>query len=148
VLFAEDLGGEDAARRVERIDRRVDPDLGELAAEHRRRVEVRERRRGRGVGEVVGRHVDRLHRRDRSLRRRGDALLEHAHLGAERRLVADRARDSAEERRHFGAACVNRKMLSMKSSTSWPSSSRKNSATVRADSATRARAPGGSFIWP
>jgi len=36
----------------------------------------------------------------------------------------------------------------MKSSTSWPRSSRKNSATVSADSATRERAPGGSFIWP
>ena len=45
-------------------------------------------------------------------------------------------------------ACVKRKMLSTKSSTSWPSSSRKYSATVSADSATRARAPGGSFIWP
>src|SRR5690606_26107436 len=39
-------------------------------------------------------------------------------------------------------------MLSTKNSTSWPSSSRKYSAIVRPDRATRARAPGGSFIWP
>jgi hypothetical protein len=39
-------------------------------------------------------------------------------------------------------------MLSTNSITSCPSSSRKYSATVRADSATRARAPGGSFICP
>mmetsp|Transcript_7769 Transcript_7769/g.19833 ORF Transcript_7769/g.19833 Transcript_7769/m.19833 type:complete len:236 (+) Transcript_7769:903-1610(+) len=45
-------------------------------------------------------------------------------------------------------ACVYRKMLSTKSSTSWPCTSRKYSATVSAVSATRARAPGGSFIWP
>mmetsp|Transcript_39051 Transcript_39051/g.78084 ORF Transcript_39051/g.78084 Transcript_39051/m.78084 type:complete len:202 (-) Transcript_39051:297-902(-) len=45
-------------------------------------------------------------------------------------------------------AWVKRKMLSTKSSTSWPSTSRKYSATVRAVRATRARAPGGSFIWP
>src|SRR5918996_1693673 len=45
-------------------------------------------------------------------------------------------------------ACTNRKMLSMKSSTSWPPCSRKYSAIVRPDSATRMRAPGGSFIWP
>src|ERR671929_179324 len=45
-------------------------------------------------------------------------------------------------------ACTKRKMLSMKRSTSWPSSSRKYSAIVRPDSATRMRAPGGSFIWP
>ena len=45
-------------------------------------------------------------------------------------------------------ACTKRKMLSMKSSTSWPPSSRKYSAIVRPDKATRRRAPGGSFIWP
>jgi hypothetical protein len=45
-------------------------------------------------------------------------------------------------------AWVNRKMLSMKSSMSRFSSSRKYSATARAESATRARAPGGSFICP
>jgi hypothetical protein len=45
-------------------------------------------------------------------------------------------------------AWVKRKMLSTKSSTSCFSTSRKYSAMVRADSATRARAPGGSFIWP
>jgi hypothetical protein len=39
-------------------------------------------------------------------------------------------------------------MLSTNSSTSWFISSRKCSAMVRADRATRARAPGGSFIWP
>ena len=44
-------------------------------------------------------------------------------------------------------ACVKRKMLSTKKSTSWPWS-RKYSATVRPARPTRARAPGGSFIWP
>jgi hypothetical protein len=45
-------------------------------------------------------------------------------------------------------ACENRKMLSMKSSVSTPVWSRKYSAMVRAERATRRRAPGGSFIWP
>ncbi len=45
-------------------------------------------------------------------------------------------------------AWVKRKMLSTKKSTSWPSTSRKYSAWVRPERATRARAPGGSFIWP
>src|SRR3954469_11461794 len=44
-------------------------------------------------------------------------------------------------------AWTKRKMLSMKRRTSWPCS-RKYSAIVRPDSATRMRAPGGSFIWP
>ena len=44
-------------------------------------------------------------------------------------------------------AWTKRKMLSMKSRTSWPWS-RKYSAIVRPDRPTRRRAPGGSFIWP
>ena len=58
---------------------------------------------GAGIGEVVGGHVDGLHAGDRALVRRGDALLEGAHLGRERGLVTDGARDAAEERRHFRA---------------------------------------------
>ena len=70
--------------------------------QHRRGVEVRERRvRGR-VGDVVGRHVDRLQRRDRAALRRGDALLQLAHLVGERRLVPDRRRHPPEERRDLG----------------------------------------------
>ena len=89
--------------RVERIDGRVDAELGDRAREHRGRVEVGERRRRRRVGEVVGGHVDGLHRGDRALVGRGDALLQLAHLGRQRRLVTDGRRDAAEERRHLGA---------------------------------------------
>ncbi len=64
---------------------------------------MRERGRGRRVGEVVGRHVDRLHRRDRALGGGGDALLQRAHVGRERRLIAHRGRNAAEQRRHFRA---------------------------------------------
>ena len=35
--------------------------------------------------------------------RRGDALLQSAHVGGERRLIADRRGDTAEQRRHFRA---------------------------------------------
>ena len=45
-------------------------------------------------------------------------------------------------------AWVKRKMLSMNSSTSCFCTSRKYSAIVSADSATRRRVPGGSSIWP
>ncbi len=59
--------------------------------------------RRRRVGQIVGRHVDRLHRGDRALLGRGDALLQRAHVGGERRLIADRRGDAAEQRRHFRA---------------------------------------------
>src|SRR4026208_252125 len=45
-------------------------------------------------------------------------------------------------------ACVNRKMLSTNNSTSRCFSSRKYSAMVSAESATRRRTPGGSSICP
>ena len=45
-------------------------------------------------------------------------------------------------------ACEKRKMLSTNSSVSAPVASRNHSHMVRADRATRRRAPGGSFIWP
>src|SRR5262249_24519682 len=45
-------------------------------------------------------------------------------------------------------ACTKRKMLSTKSSTSWFFTSRKYSAMVRDDNATRSRTPGGSSICP
>src|SRR4051812_12190074 len=103
VVLADDGDREDRRGRVERIDGRVDALLRDRAVEHGRRIEVGERGRRRGIGEIVGGHVDGLHRGDRAALRRGDALLETAHLGRERRLVTDGARDAAEERRHFGA---------------------------------------------
>ena len=73
------------------------------ARQRRRRVEVGEHGGGRRVGEVVGRHVDGLDRRDRALAGRRDALLQLAHLGLQRRLVAHLRRHAAEQRGHLGA---------------------------------------------
>ena len=87
----------------ERIDRRIDALFGDRARQHGRRVEMGEGRRRRRIGQIVGGHVDRLHRGDRALGRRGDALLQRAHVGRERRLIADRRRNAAEQRRHFRA---------------------------------------------
>ena len=98
VLLADDVRLEDRRRRVERVHRRVDALLGDRPREHRRGVEVGEHRGGRRVGEVVGRDVDRLHRGHRAVARRGDALLQLAHLRLQRRLVADLGGHAAEER--------------------------------------------------
>ncbi len=79
------------------------PELGDAPLEPDRRVEVGERGRGGRVGVVVGRDEDRLEGGDRALVRRGDPLLEGGHLGRQVRLVADRRRHPAEERRDLGA---------------------------------------------
>ena len=87
----------------ERIDRGIDALLGDRARQHRGGVEVRERGRRRRVGEVVGRHVDCLHRGDRPLGGRGDALLQRAHVGRQRRLIAHGRGNAAQQRRDFRA---------------------------------------------
>ena len=96
-------GSSEREVRVQRIDRRIDAQLGDLARQHRGRVQVGERGGRRRIGQVVGGHVDRLHRGDRALLGRGDALLQRAHVGRQRRLIAHRRRDAAEQRRHFRA---------------------------------------------
>ena len=103
VLLADDVRVEDARRRGQRVDRRVDAELGDRPLEADRRVEVGERRGRRRVRVVVGRHEHGLEGRDRALLRRGDPLLEGGHLRREVRLVADRRRHPAEERRDLGA---------------------------------------------
>src|SRR5919109_5268908 len=103
VVVRDDSRLQCAREGVERVDRGIDALLDDRARQNGGRVEVRERVRRRGVGEVVRRYVDRLHRRDRAGTRRGDPLLQLAHLRRERRLVADGARHSPEERRHLRA---------------------------------------------
>ena len=88
---------------AERIDRGVDAELGDRAVEHDGGVEVGERVCRRGVGEIVGGHVDGLERGDGALLGRGDALLQHAHLVGEGRLVADGRRRAAEQGGDLGA---------------------------------------------
>src|SRR5262245_20003608 len=65
---------------------------------------MREGRGGRRVRVVVGRHVDRLHGRNRAFLGGRDAFLHLSHLAEQRRLIADRRRHAAEERRYFRAS--------------------------------------------
>ncbi len=62
------------------------------------------KRGGRGrVSQVVGGNVDGLHRGDGALAGGGDALLQSAHLGGQRGLVADGGGHTAQQSRHLGA---------------------------------------------
>ena len=88
-------------RRRQRIDGRIDAEFRDRARQHDRGVKVRERRRRRGVRNVVGRHVDGLHRGDRTVARRGNSLLQIAHLRRQRRLVTHRAWHTSQQRGHL-----------------------------------------------
>src|SRR4051794_3897666 len=103
VVVAHDERVEDARRRRQRVDGRVDAQLRDGPLEADRRVEVGEGRRRRGVGVVVRGDEHGLERRDRALVGRGDPLLEAGHLRREVGLVAHGGRHAPEERRHLGA---------------------------------------------
>ena len=103
MLVADDPRVEHARGRVERVDRRINAEFGDLARQHRGRVEMGEGRGRRRVGQIVGGHIDRLHRGDRPLFRGRDPLLERPQIGCQGRLIADRRRDTAEQCRHLGA---------------------------------------------
>src|SRR6185437_2044653 len=103
VVLAEDVRLEDRRGRVERVDGRVDAFFGDRARQRRGRVQMREHRRRRRVGVVVGRHVDGLDRGDRAALGRCDPLLQSAHLGLQRRLVADLRGHAAQQGRDLGA---------------------------------------------
>ena len=103
MFLADDFRRERAGARSQRIDRRIDAQLGDGTLQHDGRVQVRERGGRRRVGQVVRRHVHRLERSDRTLLGRGDAFLQVAHFRGERRLVTDGAGGAAEQRGHFGA---------------------------------------------
>jgi len=76
VFVADDLGVEDARGGVQRVNGRVDAQLGDLAGQNRGGVQMGEGS-GRGrVGQVVGRDVDGLDRGDGTLLGGGDALLQ------------------------------------------------------------------------
>jgi hypothetical protein len=104
--------------------------------------------RRRRVGEVVGRHVDRLDRGDRAGAGRGDALLQRAHVGGERRLVAHRRGDAAEQRRHLRARLGEAEDVVDEEQHVGARLVAELLGQVRPVRPTRLRAPGGSFIWP
>src|ERR1700693_3295812 len=99
VVLPDDRSLDKPAGRTKGIDGGVDADLDERPLESHRRAPVGEHGLDRGGGVVVGRHLNGLDRGDGALARRGDALLQLAHLGRQRGLVSDRRRHAAEERR-------------------------------------------------
>jgi hypothetical protein len=149
VLFADDRRVEDARGRVERVHGRVDAELGDRARQNGRGVEVGEGRGRRRVGQVVRGHVDGLHRGDRALLGRGDALLHRAHVGGQRRLVAHRRGDAAQQRRHLGARL--REAEDVVDEEQHVGAGLVAELLGQRQAGQRdagARAPGGSFIWP
>ncbi len=105
MIFADDPRIENARIAGQRIDRRINAALDDLAAEvYSWWHQVRERRGRRRVGVIVGGHVNRLHRSDRTVLGGSDALLQLADLGVQVRLVSHGGRHSAKQRGRLAEA--------------------------------------------
>ena len=103
MLLAHDGGVKSRAGGRQRVNGRVDAQLRDGAGEDRGGVQVRERGGRCRVGQVVCGDVDGLDGRDGALLGGGDALLQLAHLGGQRGLVADGRRHAAEKCGDLGA---------------------------------------------
>ncbi|EAA00316.4 AGAP012078-PA [Anopheles gambiae str. PEST] len=101
VLGADDVRVHDTRGRIERIDRRVDAQLGDGTRQHGGGVQVSEGGGRSRIGQIVSGHVDGLHRRDRALLRGGDALLHATHVRGQGRLVTDGGRDTTQQGGHL-----------------------------------------------
>jgi hypothetical protein len=117
---------------LQRVDGRIKTFAGPLAREHDGRREMRERMHRRRVGEIVRRHIHRLDGGDGAGVGVGDALLQPRQLGAHRGLIAQTRRHLPHQPDTSMPAWMKRKILSISSSTSRCSSSRKYSAIVSA----------------
>ena len=101
MFLADDFRRERVGSGSERIDGGINAQLGDGTFQHDGRIQVREGGGRRGIGQVVRRHVNGLEGSDRTFLGRGDAFLQVAHFGGERRLITDGARRAAEQRGHF-----------------------------------------------
>ena len=98
MVVADVLRIQDAGRRRQRVNGRVQASGGDFTGKFRGRVEVCEGRGRSRVGVVICGNVDGLHRGDGVTLGGRDALLEETHLVSQVGLVAHSRRHAAEER--------------------------------------------------
>ena len=104
MILTDDARIENARRRSEWIDCRINSQLDDLARQRCDGVQVRKCGRWRRIGIVVGRHIDGLDRSDRSGLGGSDALLHLAHFRCQIRLITDRGRHASQKGGHFGTS--------------------------------------------
>ena len=104
VLLTDDTRIQHAGLGVERIDGRVDTQLGDTTGQHSGSVQMGEGG-GRGrISQIVSRHVDGLDGSDGSLLGSGDTLLHLSHIYCQRGLVTDGRGNTSEQGRHLGTS--------------------------------------------
>ena len=104
--LADNVRLQNARGGIQRIYRRVDALLDDLAGEDGLCVQMGECGRRSRVGQVVRRNIDRLHGRDRAVLGGSDTLLQRTDLISQRRLVANRRGHTAHQRGNL-RACLH-----------------------------------------
>eukprot|EP00341_Mesodinium_pulex_P006742 CAMPEP_0116906706 /NCGR_PEP_ID=MMETSP0467-20121206/12673_1 /TAXON_ID=283647 /ORGANISM="Mesodinium pulex, Strain SPMC105" /LENGTH=432 /DNA_ID=CAMNT_0004581591 /DNA_START=204 /DNA_END=1503 /DNA_ORIENTATION=+ len=103
VALAHDHWVQHTGGGVERVDGRLDAQLGQGAGQHGGGVQEGEGCGRRRVSQVVGRHVHGLHGSDGTLGSRADALLQRSQVGGQGGLVSNGRGDAAQQGGHLGA---------------------------------------------
>lgn len=102
VLLTDDTGVKHTRLGVERVDSRVDTQLGNTTGQHSGGVQVGKGGGGGRVGQIVSRDVDGLDGGNRTLLGGGNTLLHTTHVDGEGGLVTDGRGDTTQQSRDLG----------------------------------------------
>jgi peptide chain release factor 1 len=101
VLLADNTGVEHTGLGVERVDGRVDTQLGDTTGQHSGGVQVSEGGGGSRVSQIVSGHVDGLDGGNGTLGGGGNTLLHTTHVDGQGGLVTDGRGDTTQKGRHL-----------------------------------------------
>ena len=101
MLLPHDQWIQDPGGGCQRVDRRVDAQLGDSTVKYCRRIQMGEGGGRSRVCQVIGRDVNRLYRCDGSVLGGRDPLLQRTHLVGQRRLITYCGRHTAQQCRHL-----------------------------------------------
>ena len=102
VLVTDDTGVKHTRLGVERVDSRVDTQLGDTTGQDSGGVQVSKGGGGSRVSQIVSRDVDGLDGGNGTLVGGGDTLLHETHVDGQGGLVTDGGGNTAKKSRHFG----------------------------------------------
>ena len=101
VFLADNVGVHDTRSGVERVDSRVDGQLGNTTRQHSGGVQVSECGGWGGICKIISWHVDGLHRGNGTLFGGGNSLLKGTQISGEGGLITDSRWDTTEQGGHF-----------------------------------------------
>ena len=102
MLLTDDIRIKNTGGGIQRINRRIDSELGNLPGKNNGSVKMGKGGCRSGVGQVVGRYVDALYSGNGTLGGRGNAFLQGTKVGGQGRLITNRRRNTTKKSGYLG----------------------------------------------